>query len=174
VFVALSFSLVDRDVRRAASLLPGVIKVGDDLEVTGLNSSFKTIATGVEMFKKSMDQGQAGDNVGILLRGLKRDDIKRGQVICKPGSVTTHKKFEAEVYVLTKEEGGRHTPFMANYKPQFFLRTAGNAPRPCLVATSRSPVHASALARTEQCSALVLWRRRRILHHPPTHTLCLL
>ena len=100
--------------------------MGDELEITGLSAAaVKSTATGVEMFKKSMDQGQAGDNVGILLRGLKREDVMRGQVLCKPGSVTTHKKFEAEVYVLTKEEGGRHTPFMANYKPQFFLRTAG-------------------------------------------------
>ena len=102
------------------------MKVGDELELIGLKpGSVKTTATGVEMFKKSMDQGQAGDNVGILLRGLKRDDVLRGQVLCKPGSVTCHTKFEAEVYVLTKEEGGRHTPFTLNYKPQFFMRTAG-------------------------------------------------
>jgi len=118
------FSIAGRGTVATGRIEAGIVKVGDELEITGLKPSVKTIATGVEMFKKSMDQGQAGDNVGILLRGLKRDDIHRGQVICKPGSVTTHKKFEAEVYVLTKEEGGRHTPFTVNYKPQFFMRTA--------------------------------------------------
>jgi elongation factor Tu len=120
------FSIAGRGTVATGRIETGVIKVGDELEVIGIKpTSLKTTATGVEMFKKSMDQGQAGDNVGILLRGLKRDDVLRGQVLCKPGSVTTHKKFEAEVYVLTKEEGGRHTPFTVNYKPQFFMRTAG-------------------------------------------------
>lgn len=103
----------------------GIVKVGDNLEILGIKpTATPTICTGVEMFKKSLDQGQAGDNLGILLRGLKREDITRGQVIAKPGSVKVHKKFMAEVYVLKKEEGGRHTPFMVNYKPQFFIRTA--------------------------------------------------
>jgi elongation factor Tu len=118
------FSIAGRGTVATGRIETGVVKVGDELEVVGLKPSVKTTATGVEMFKKSMDQGQAGDNVGILLRGLKRDDISRGQVLCKPGTVTTHRKFEAEVYVLTKEEGGRHTPFTVNYKPQFFMRTA--------------------------------------------------
>lgn len=99
--------------------------MGDELEIAGLRKDpLKTTCTGVEMFKKTLDRGEAGDNVGILVRGLKREDIARGQVICKPASVKTHRKFEAEVYVLKKEEGGRHTPFVANYKPQFFMRTA--------------------------------------------------
>jgi len=119
------FSIAGRGTVATGRIETGVIKVGDDIEVVGLKpTSVKTTATGVEMFKKSMDQGQAGDNVGVLLRGLKREDIVRGQVLCKPGAVTTHRKFEAEVYVLTKEEGGRHTPFTVNYKPQFFMRTA--------------------------------------------------
>jgi len=99
--------------------------VGDELEVSGLRKAgVKTTCTGVEMFKKTLDRGEAGDNLGILVRGLKRDDVARGQVIAKPGSVKTHTKFQAEVYVLKKEEGGRHTPFQVNYKPQFFMRTA--------------------------------------------------
>ncbi len=103
----------------------GVVKVGDNLEIIGLKpASLPTTCTGVEMFKKTLDQGQAGDNVGVLVRGLKREDVSRGQVIAKPGTVKTHTKFEAQVYVLKKEEGGRHTPFVTNYKPQFFMRTA--------------------------------------------------
>ena len=100
-------------------------QVGEDVEIVGLKTEpLKTTVTGVEMFNKSLDRGEAGDNVGILLRGIKRDDITRGQVMAAPKSVSPHHKFEAEVYVLTKEEGGRHTPFVKGYKPQFFLRTA--------------------------------------------------
>jgi len=103
----------------------GIIKTGDEIEIVGVKDAVtKSTVTGVEMFKKLLNQGQAGDNVGLLLRGLKREDVVRGQLIAKPGSVKTHKRFEAEVYALTKEEGGRHTPFTNNYRPQFFFRTA--------------------------------------------------
>ena len=101
----------------------GVVKVGDDVEIVGLRPTQKTVCTGVEMFHKLLDQGQAGDNVGVLLRGTKKEDVERGQVLCKPGSITPHTNFEANVYVLTKEEGGRHKPFFSNYRPQFYFRT---------------------------------------------------
>jgi elongation factor Tu len=101
----------------------GIVKVGDELEIVGLKPTLKTVCTGVEMFRKLLDQGQAGDNVGVLLRGTKREDVERGQVLCKPGSITPHTKFVAEAYILTKEEGGRHTPFFTNYRPQFYFRT---------------------------------------------------
>jgi elongation factor Tu len=97
--------------------------VGDELEIVGIRDTAKTICTGVEMFRKLLDQGQAGDNVGVLLRGTKREDVERGQVLAKPGSINPHTKFECEVYVLSKEEGGRHTPFFNNYRPQFYFRT---------------------------------------------------
>ncbi len=97
--------------------------MGDELEIVGLKDTTKTTCTGVEMFRKLLDQGQAGDNVGVLLRGTKREDVERGQVLAKPGSITPHTKFEAEVYVLSKEEGGRHTPFFKGYRPQFYFRT---------------------------------------------------
>ncbi len=101
----------------------GIVKVGDEVEIVGFRDTTKTVVTGVEMFRKLLDQGQAGDNIGALLRGVKREDIERGQVLAKPGSITPHKKFKAEVYVLKKEEGGRHTPFFTNYRPQFYFRT---------------------------------------------------
>jgi elongation factor Tu len=102
----------------------GIVKVGDTVDIIGLDTASKsTTCTGVEMFNKTLDQGQAGDNVGCLLRGVKREDIQRGQVLAKPGSITPHTKFEAEVYVLSKEEGGRHTPFFSGYRPQFYFRT---------------------------------------------------
>ena len=101
----------------------GIVKVGDEVEIVGLQATVKTVVTGVEMFRKLLDQGEAGDNVGVLLRGIKREDVERGQVLCKPGSITPHTKFKAEVYVLTKEEGGRHTPFFNGYRPQFYFRT---------------------------------------------------
>ena len=101
----------------------GVVTVGDEVEIVGLGETKKTVVTGVEMFRKTLDQGQAGDNVGILLRGIKRDEVERGQVVAKPGSITPHTKFKAEVYVLKKEEGGRHTPFFTGYRPQFYFRT---------------------------------------------------
>ncbi|MDR2760328.1 MAG: elongation factor Tu, partial [Rickettsiales bacterium] len=100
-----------------------IVKVGEEVEIVGIRPTQKTVCTGVEMFRKLLDQGQAGDNVGILLRGTKREDVERGQVVCKPGSIKPHTKFKAEVYVLTKEEGGRHTPFFKNYRPQFYFRT---------------------------------------------------
>ena len=99
------------------------MKVGEEVEIVGIKATTKTVVTGVEMFRKLLDEGQAGDNVGCLLRGTKREDIERGQVLAKPGSITPHTKFEAEVYVLTKEEGGRHTPFFNGYRPQFYFRT---------------------------------------------------
>ncbi|MEK7498817.1 MAG: elongation factor Tu, partial [Patescibacteria group bacterium] len=101
----------------------GVIKTNDEVEIIGLRPSQKTVVTGIEMFQKTLDEGRAGDNVGILIRGIKKDDVERGQVIAKPGSVTPHTDFEAEVYILNKEEGGRHTPFFKGYKPQFYIRT---------------------------------------------------
>jgi elongation factor Tu len=101
----------------------GVVKVGEEIEIVGMAATRKTVVTGVEMFQKTLDQGEAGDNVGCLLRGIEREDIERGQVLCKPGSITPHKRFEAEVYVLSKDEGGRHTPFLPGYRPQFYIRT---------------------------------------------------
>ena len=101
----------------------GIIKVGDEIEIVGFTPTQKTVCTGVEMFRKILDEGRAGDNIGVLLRGTKREEVERGQVVAKPGSITPHKKFKAEVYVLTKEEGGRHTPFFNGYRPQFYFRT---------------------------------------------------
>jgi elongation factor Tu len=101
----------------------GVVKVGDEVEIIGIRPTVKTVCTGVEMFRKILDQGQAGDNVGVLLRGVKREEVERGQVVAKPGSITPHRKFKAETYILTKEEGGRHTPFFNGYRPQFYFRT---------------------------------------------------
>ncbi|WP_460926174.1 EF-Tu C-terminal domain-related protein, partial [Novispirillum itersonii] len=101
----------------------GVVKVGEEVEIIGLKDTQKTTCTGVEMFRKLLDQGEAGDNIGALLRGTKREDVERGQVLAKPGSITPHTGFESEVYILSKEEGGRHTPFFANYRPQFYFRT---------------------------------------------------
>jgi len=101
----------------------GVVKVGDEVEIVGIRPTQKTVCTGVEMFRKILDQGQAGDNIGVLLRGTKREEVERGQVVSKPGSITPHKKFKAEAYILTKEEGGRHTPFFNGYRPQFYFRT---------------------------------------------------
>jgi elongation factor Tu len=101
----------------------GIVKVGEEIEIVGLKATAKTVVTGVEMFRKLLDQGEAGDNIGALLRGTKREDIERGQVLAKPGSITPHTKFKAEAYILTKEEGGRHTPFFTNYRPQFYFRT---------------------------------------------------
>uniref|UniRef100_A0AAV1V6U7 Elongation factor Tu n=1 Tax=Peronospora matthiolae TaxID=2874970 RepID=A0AAV1V6U7_9STRA len=118
------FSISGRGTVVSGRVEQGVINTGDEVELVGLKPSFKATCTGVEMFKKSLDRGQAGDNVGLLLRGLKRDEVLRGQVLCKPGTIDPHTKFEAEVYVLKKEEGGRHTPFFSNYRPQFFFRTA--------------------------------------------------
>lgn len=117
------FSIKGRGTVATGRIDQGVIKVGEEVEVVGLRDTQKTVVTGVEMFKKSLDQGQAGDNAGLLLRGLEREQIERGQVLAKPGSVKPHTKFEAEVYVLKKEEGGRHTPFFKGYKPQFYFRT---------------------------------------------------
>ncbi|KND16078.1 elongation factor Tu, partial [Pannonibacter phragmitetus] len=101
----------------------GIVKVGEEVEIVGIRDTKKTTVTGVEMFRKLLDQGQAGDNIGALIRGVGREDVERGQVLCKPGSVKPHKKFKAEAYILTKEEGGRHTPFFTNYRPQFYFRT---------------------------------------------------
>ncbi|MFP4406206.1 elongation factor Tu [Rhodosalinus sp.] len=117
------FSISGRGTVATGRIERGVIKVGDEMEIVGLNKNKKTTCTGVEMFRKLLDRGEAGDNVGLLLRGIERDGVERGQVLCKPGSVTPHTKFEAEAYILTKDEGGRHTPFFANYRPQFYFRT---------------------------------------------------
>jgi elongation factor Tu len=117
------FSISGRGTVATGRIERGIVKVGDEVEIVGLRATQKTTCTGVEMFRKLLDQGQAGDNVGVLLRGTKREEIERGQVLCKPGSITPHTKFVAEAYILTKEEGGRHTPFFTNYRPQFYFRT---------------------------------------------------
>jgi elongation factor Tu len=117
------FSISGRGTVVTGRIERGIIKVNDEVEIVGLKATVKTTCTGVEMFRKLLDQGQAGDNVGVLLRGTKREDVERGQVLAKPGSITPHTKFEAEIYVLTKEEGGRHTPFFKGYRPQFYFRT---------------------------------------------------
>ncbi len=117
------FSISGRGTVVTGRVERGIVKVGDEVAIVGIRDTQKTTVTGVEMFRKLLDQGQAGDNVGVLLRGTKRDDVERGQVLCKPGSITPHTKFEAEVYILGKEEGGRHTPFFNGYRPQFYFRT---------------------------------------------------
>ncbi|MFC4893044.1 elongation factor Tu [Pseudofrancisella aestuarii] len=117
------FSISGRGTVVTGRVERGIVHVGDEVEVVGIRPTQKTTVTGVEMFRKLLDRGEAGDNVGILIRGLKRDDVERGQVLCKPGSIKPHTKFEAEVYVLSKEEGGRHTPFFKGYRPQFYFRT---------------------------------------------------
>jgi elongation factor Tu len=117
------FSISGRGTVVTGRIERGIVKVNDEVEIVGIRPTTKTTCTGVEMFRKLLDQGQAGDNVGVLLRGTKREDVERGQVLAKPGSITPHTKFEAEVYVLTKEEGGRHTPFFKGYRPQFYFRT---------------------------------------------------
>jgi elongation factor Tu len=117
------FSISGRGTVVTGRIQRGIVKVGDEIEIVGIHATTKTVCTGVEMFRKLLDEGQAGDNVGVLLRGTKRDEVERGQVLAKPGSITPHTKFEAEVYVLSKEEGGRHTPFFKGYRPQFYFRT---------------------------------------------------
>ena len=117
------FSISGRGTVVTGRVERGIIKTGEEMEIVGLRDTQKTICTGVEMFRKLLDEGRAGDNCGILLRGTKREDVQRGQVLAKPGSIKPHKKFKAEVYILTKEEGGRHTPFFKGYRPQFYFRT---------------------------------------------------
>jgi elongation factor Tu len=117
------FSISGRGTVVTGRVERGIVKVGDDVEIVGIKETMKTVCTGVEMFRKILDQGIAGDNVGVLIRGTKRDEVERGQVVAKPGSITPHTQFKAEAYVLTKEEGGRHTPFFNGYRPQFYFRT---------------------------------------------------
>ena len=117
------FSISGRGTVCTGRVERGIVKVGEEVEIVGIKPTIKTVVTGVEMFRKLLDQGQAGDNIGALLRGTKREEVERGQVLCKPGSVKPHTKFKAEAYILTKEEGGRHTPFFTNYRPQFYFRT---------------------------------------------------
>lgn len=117
------FSIKGRGTVATGRIEQGTVKLNDEVEIVGVRDTQKSVVTGIEMFKKNLDQGQAGDNAGILLRGIEREDIERGQVLCKPGSITPHTEFDAEVYILTKEEGGRHTPFFKGYKPQFYFRT---------------------------------------------------
>jgi elongation factor Tu len=117
------FSITGRGTVVTGRVERGIVKVSDEVEIVGLRDTQKTTVTGVEMFRKLLDEGRAGDNVGVLLRGTKKDDVERGQVLAKPGSITPHTDFEAQVYVLTKDEGGRHTPFFSNYHPQFYFRT---------------------------------------------------
>ena len=123
---AFDYKLIDQsaaEIVDTAKRTGAIVKVGEEIEIVGLKPTVKTTVTGVEMFRKLLDQGQAGDNIGALLRGTKREEVERGQVLCKPGSVKPHTKFMAEAYILTKEEGGRHTPFFTNYRPQFYFRT---------------------------------------------------
>jgi elongation factor Tu len=117
------FSIKGRGTVATGRIETGIVKINDEVEIVGIRANKKSVVTGIEAFKKNLDQGQAGDNAGILLRGIERNDIERGQVIAKPGTITPHTEFDAEVYVLTKEEGGRHTPFFKGYKPQFYFRT---------------------------------------------------
>jgi len=117
------FSISGRGTVVTGRVERGIVKVGDEVELVGIRDTMKTVCTGVEMFRKILDQGQAGDNIGVLIRGTKRDEVERGQVVAKPGSITPHTKFKAEAYILTKEEGGRHTPFFNGYRPQFYFRT---------------------------------------------------
>jgi len=117
------FSISGRGTVVTGRVERGVVKVGDEVEIVGIRPTHKTVVTGVEMFRKVLDEGQAGDNIGVLLRGIKRDEVERGQVVARPGSITPHRRFRGEVYVLTKEEGGRHTPFFNGYRPQFYFRT---------------------------------------------------
>ncbi|MEK9175942.1 MAG: elongation factor Tu, partial [Patescibacteria group bacterium] len=117
------FSIKGRGTVVTGRIERGVVKINDTVEIVGIKATKSTVVTGVEMFKKQLDEGQAGDNVGVLLRGIEKDDVERGQVLAKPGSITPHKEFEAEIYILTKEEGGRHTPFFTGYRPQFYIRT---------------------------------------------------
>jgi elongation factor Tu len=117
------FSISGRGTVVTGRVEQGVVKVGEEIEIVGIKPTVKTVVTGVEMFRKLLDQGEAGDNIGALLRGTKREDVERGQVLAKPGSITPHTKFKAECYILTKDEGGRHTPFFTNYRPQFYFRT---------------------------------------------------
>ena len=117
------FSITGRGTVATGRIEQGIVNTGDEVEIVGITDTTKTVVTGVEMFRKILDEGQAGDNIGALLRGTKREEIERGQVLCKPGSITPHTKFKAEVYCLKKEEGGRHTPFFSGYRPQFYFRT---------------------------------------------------
>ncbi|MDL2205276.1 EF-Tu/IF-2/RF-3 family GTPase, partial [Brucella intermedia] len=117
------FSISGRGTVVTGRVERGIVKVGEEVEIVGIKATAKTTVTGVEMFRKLLDQGQAGDNIGALIRGVGREDVERGQVLCKPGSVKPHTKFKAEAYILTKDEGGRHTPFFTNYRPQFYFRT---------------------------------------------------
>jgi elongation factor Tu len=117
------FSISGRGTVVTGRVERGIVKVGDEVEIIGLKETQKTVCTGVEMFRKLLDQGEAGDNIGALLRGTKREEVERGQVLAAPGSITPHTKFKAEAYILTKDEGGRHTPFFTNYRPQFYFRT---------------------------------------------------
>jgi elongation factor Tu len=117
------FSISGRGTVVTGRVERGIVKVGEEVEIVGIRPTTKTVVTGVEMFRKLLDQGQAGDNIGALLRGVDREGVERGQILCKPGTVTPHTQFKAEAYILTKEEGGRHTPFFTNYRPQFYFRT---------------------------------------------------
>ncbi len=117
------FTITGRGTVVTGKVEQGIVRVGDEVEIVGIRPTAKTTCTGVEMFRRLLDQGQAGDNIGVLLRGTKKEEVERGQVLAKPGSITPHTNFEAQVYVLTKEEGGRHKPFFTNYRPQFYFRT---------------------------------------------------
>ena len=178
------FSISGRGTVVTGRIERGVVKVGEEVEIVGLKATAKTIVTGVEMFRKLLDQGEAGDNVGCLLRGTKREDVERGQVLCKPGSVKPHTKFKAEAYILTKEEGGRHTPFFTNYRPQFYFRTTdvtgivelparhrdGDAGRQCddRCRVDRADRHGGEASLRHSRRRSHGWVRRRRLHHGVT------
>src|SRR5438445_4181048 len=117
------FTITGRGTVGTGRVEQGIVKVGDEVEIVGLRATQKTVCTGVEMFRKLLDEGRAGDNIGALLRGTKKEEVERGQVLCKPGSITPHTNFEGQIYILSKEEGGRHKPFFNNYRPQFYFRT---------------------------------------------------
>jgi elongation factor Tu len=164
------FSISGRGTVVTGRVERGIVKVGEEVEIVGIRPTTKTTVTGVEMFRKLLDQGQAGDNIGALIRGVTRDGVERGQILCKPGSVKPHKKFKAEAYILTKEEGGRHTPFFTNYRPQFYFRTTdvtGIVSRCrkarkwlCLATTSRFRRRADRSDRDGRKAALRYPRRR--------------
>ena len=153
------FSISGRGTVVTGRVERGIVKVGEEIEIVGLKPTLKTVCTGVEMFRKLLDQGQAGDNVGVLLRGTKREEVERGQVLAKPGSITPHTKFAAEVYVLSKEEGGRHTPFFNGYRPQFYFRTTDVTGAVELPAGTEMVMPGDNVAITVQLIARLRWKR---------------
>ena len=153
------FSIKGRGTVATGRIETGIVKINEPVEIVGIRTTKASVVTGIEAFKKQLDQGQAGDNAGILLRGIERDDIERGQVICKPGSITPHTEFDSEVYILTKEEGGRHTPFFKGYKPQFYFRTTDVTGEVELPADKEMVMQAIPLPLRLSCSLLLPWTK---------------